>query len=263
MVAAADRRVNGGNMNLLVSNDDGIDAPGIAALAEALSDLGTVWVVAPSSERSAQSHALTMHKPLRVHQRKERWFSVSGTPADCAYMAVHHLLPEPPALMISGINRGSNLGNDIFYSGTFAAALEASFQGVAAVAVSLHAPHPRAHWETAQHVVRQLVPKILAEPWPRRVLFNVNVPNIPLHELKGIRAARLGERRYDSMVDRRTDPRGREYFWIGGEHAEFLGDEHTDGPAVLAGWAAVTPVFPDLTVESLLPRIDRWFQGAP
>lgn len=250
-------------MHLLVSNDDGYDAPGIGALADALEPLGTVWVVAPESERSAQSHALTMHKPLRARPRGERRFALSGTPADCVYWAIHHAMPEPPALVLSGINNGSNLGNDVFYSGTVAAAMEGCFQGRPAIAISLHRPddRPERHWETAADVAVRIVRRLTAEPLPARVVLNVNVPNVPLRELRGLKATILGERRYAPLVTTRTDPRGREYFWIGGAHVEFVEAPDADGPAIEAGWATITPIRPDLTHHAFLPVLRKWTDG--
>ena len=247
-------------MNILVCNDDGIDAPGIAALEACVSDLGNTWVVAPESEQSAKSHSLTMHEPLRASHRGARRFSVSGTPADCVYYAIHHALPERPALVVSGINNGSNLGNDVFYSGTVAAAMEACLAGIPAIAVSLHREpgEVERHWETAQHVARVLAQRVLAEGLPRRVLLNVNVPNVPLSRLRGIQPTVLGERRYSPLVSLRTDPRGREYFWIGGDHEEFIAVPDSDGPAVEAGYAAVTPIHPDLTHQAFLDTLHRW-----
>lgn len=246
-------------VRILVSNDDGIEAPGIAALAAAMGDLGEVWVVAPESERSAQSHALTMHKPLRASQRGERTWAISGTPADCVYFAMNHLMPDRPDVVVSGINNGSNLGNDVFYSGTVAAAMEGCFHGVAAVALSLHRPTPipERHWETAQIVARRVVRQVL-EGVPPRLLLNVNIPNVPANELRGLKAAILGERRYAPMVALRTDPRGREYFWIGGDHEEFVPIPDSDGPAIEQGWATVTPIHPDLTMRSYVATVRGW-----
>ncbi len=247
-------------MKLLLSNDDGIDATGIAVLESALGPLGTVWVVAPETEQSATSHALTMHKPLRVTTRGERRWGVSGTPADCIYIASHHLLPEPPDLVVSGINRGSNLGNDVFYSGTVAAAMEAVFNGFPAIAISLHlGPEDREkHWETAGAVARRVVEGVRDNPLPSRVLLNVNVPNVPLDALRGLKVTSLGHRRYAPLVDLRTDPRGRRYYWIGGAHEAFVPIEGTDGPAIEAGWATVTPFRPDLTHIESLDLLRRW-----
>lgn len=243
---------------ILCSNDDGIDAPGIAALVAAVAEIGELWTVAPASERSAQSHALTMHEPLRADPRGPRRFAVSGTPADCAYLALRHLVPTPD-LVLSGINAGSNLGADVWYSGTVAAAREACLQGVSAVAVSLHRP-PAAtgpHWETAGAVAARVARAVLAEPLPDGVYLNVNVPDLPLEALQGLRVAPLGRRRYQHQVDRREDPRGRSYFWIGGPHDAFEG-EGTDGWWIERGWATVTPlaVYPPDAGERVALR--RW-----
>lgn len=247
-------------MHLLLANDDGIDADGLLALEAALRPLGRVTVVAPDSERSAQSHALTMHKPLRAREVGPGRWSVSGTPADCVYLALHHLLDAPPDLVVSGINRGSNLGNDVFYSGTVAAAMEACLQGVPAVAVSLHVDPAASqrHWDTAGDVARRVVQRALTEGLGPRRLLNVNVPDVPLAALRGLRATTLGVRRYAPFVDERVDPRGRRYFWIGGDHMDFEEDPRADGPAVEAGYASITPLRPDWTDGDFVARVAAW-----
>lgn len=249
-------------MRILVSNDDGIHAYGLPPLAEALSALGEVWIVAPEREQSAQSHALTMHKPLRVRRRGEREFAVSGTPADCVYLAAHHLLPEPPALVVSGINRGGNLGNDVLYSGTVAAAMEACLIGIPSIAISMHvedgvraADH---HWATAAALAARLGRDVLQHGLPPRTLLNVNVPDLPLDQLKGLRVARMGVRHYDNQVDARVDPRGRDYYWIGGKHERFEPIPGSDGPLVEQGYASVSPLEADLTHEGMLRRMESW-----
>lgn len=244
--------------HILVSNDDGIESPGIAALADAVKDVGTVWVVAPDRERSAQSHTLTMHKPLRADPQGERMFAVSGTPADCVYLGLHGLLPKEPALVLSGINRGSNLGNDVFYSGTVAAAMEGCLQGVPSIAFSLHMKFTDEALETAREVVRRVVDAVLSGGLPPRTLLNVNIPAIPLAKLRGIKAATMGVRRYEEMVDKRHDPRGRPYYWIGGAHDRFLAIPHSDGPAVEEGWATVTPIHADLTDHAYMDAVRKW-----
>lgn len=247
-------------MRVLISNDDGIDAPGIAALADAASVFGDVWVVAPDRERSAQGHAFTMHEPLRARERGPQRWAVSGTPADAVYLGIHKLVPEAPAIVLSGINDGSNLGNDVFYSGTVAAAMEGALLGLPAIAISLHKPAGARvrHWETAQDVARRVIANVLAEGLPRRILLNVNVPNVPLSELRGLKACVLGERRYHPLVVERQDPRGKPYYWIGGDHDTFVDVDDSDGPAIDAGWATVTPVVPDVTDRASLPTIRRW-----
>ena len=250
-------------MRLLLSNDDGIDAPGLAVLAERLRADHEVWVVAPASEQSAKSHSLTMHEPLRVQERGLRRYAVSGTPADCVYVALHDLLPEPPDMVVSGINRGSNLGGDVHYSGTVAAAREGALQGLPAVAVSLeHGDRGGEHqWETAASVAVRVVAAVQAQPMPPRTVYNVNVPDLPAHELKGIKAARLSVRVYAPQVDRRTDPRGRPYVWIGGPHLRFEGGPDTDGSGIHEGWATVTPLACDITDPDELERLRGWTDG--
>ena len=247
-------------MRLLLSNDDGIDAPGLRALADGLADLADIAIVAPANEQSASSHALTMHKPLRVDRRSEAEWAVGGTPADCVYMALHGLLDSTPDRVISGINWGSNLGSDVHYSGTVAAAREAVLQGCQAIAVSLANPRGRktAHMETAVAVVRRVLAGLEEHPVSARTLFNINVPNRPLSELKGLRACHLGERVYDPMVDERIDPRGRTYVWIGGPHSHFDGDDFADGQALKQGWATITPLLIDITQHDQLTGLRNW-----
>ena len=252
----------GGFVRILLSNDDGIDAPGIKAMEEALLEFADVWVIAPSSEQSAKSHALTMHKSLRVVQRDQRHIAVGGTPADSVYMAIHHFMPEPPDLVVSGINKGANLGDDIHYSGTVAAAREACLLGFPSLAVSLHidfsSNHDRLYWETATPVACQLAKRIHADGLPPLTLVNVNVPNIPSEQLKGVCAAELGRHHYHSLVDERIDPRGKRYYWLGGLHEKFSGSEDTDGSLVERGYASVTPVRTDVTASAILPKIASW-----
>ncbi|MEN0063279.1 MAG: 5'/3'-nucleotidase SurE [Myxococcota bacterium] len=248
-------------MRLLVSNDDGIESPGLLLLAETLRAAHyDVWVVAPRFEQSAKSHSLSMHDPLRVDEVDERMFSVTGTPADCVYLAIHGLLPGPPDVVISGINRGSNLGSDVHYSGTVAAAREGALQGLPALAVSLASGQigEGPYWETAAAVLMRSLAAILKQPMPPRTVLNLNVPACPLAELKGIRACRLGHRVYAPKVDRRVDPRGKHYVWIGGPHLHFEGGEDADGPAIEAGWATATPLACDITDSHELERIRAW-----
>ena len=251
-------------MRLLLSNDDGISARGLATLRDALSADHTITVVAPATEQSAKSHALTLHEPLRARQVEPGSWSVAGTPADCVYLALHHLLDEPPDLVLSGINHGSNLGNDVFYSGTVGAAMEACLQGFPAIAFSLHIePDDRdRHWDTAADVVRRIVRSVEENGLPKRRLLNVNIPNVPQSELRGIRSATLGVRMYSARVDERRDPRGRRYFWIGGDHMHFEDDPASDGPIVESGFAAVTPLRPDWTDPASLEALRHWVDAS-
>ena len=246
-------------MLILLSNDDGIEAAGLRALEAVLADLGEVWTVAPATEQSAKSHSLTMHEPLRVAQHAERRFSVSGTPADSVYLAAHHLLPRKPDLVVSGINRGSNLSSDVMYSGTVAAAREAASFDLPAIAVSLWVP-PGAelYWDTAQKVARLVVLEHTRRTLPPGVLLNVNVPHRPYDELLGVRVAPLGRRWYHPTVTVNTDPRGRKYYWIGGDHDRFDDLPESDGPLCEAGFAVVTPMHMDLTAHELLSSVRDW-----
>ena len=247
-------------MRLLVSNDDGIDSPGLLALAETLRVEHDVWVVAPRFEQSAKSHSLSMHDPLRIDEVGHQMYSVTGTPADCVYIAIHDLLPEPPETVLSGINAGANLGSDVHYSGTVAAAREGALQGLPALAVSLvMGPVGKGpHWQTAADVAVRALAAIREQPMPDRTVLNINVPPLPLEQLRGLRACQLGHRVYAPKVDRRVDPRGKHYVWIGGPHLRFEGGEDVDGAAVEAGWASVTPLECDITDDQELERIRAW-----
>lgn len=248
-------------MLILVTNDDGIEAPGLAALALALVPLGRVVVLAPSQERSAQSHALTMHEPLRVFSWGPDRYSCTGQPADCVYLGVHHLCPQRPDLVVSGVNRGSNLGDDVHYSGTVGAAEEAALMGIPALAVSLHTEAARApehHYDTAAQLARRVAVQLLLHPLPPRVFLNLNVPDRPLAEVPGIRVARLGRREYQPLVAQAQDPRGRDYYWVGGAPKGFDTAEGTDGALFAQGFATLTPLHPDLTHRESLSVLGSW-----
>lgn len=246
---------------VLVSNDDGIDAPGLIALAEGLAAAGhDVFVSAPERERSAAGHALTLHKPVRAKLVRPQWWAVSGSPADCVYMGLHSLMGKTPDVVVSGVNRGSNVGMDVLYSGTVAAAMEGCLHGVPGLAVSLRVDRgqPRAHWDTAVAVAARAVDEVLARGLPEGTILNINVPDVPLDALRGMRAAALGIRRYTTQVVARKDPRGRPYYWIGGEHLRFEPIAGTDGPLLADHWATVTPLAADLTRHDLLAGVADW-----
>lgn len=250
-------------MRLLLSNDDGIEAAGLFALEKAVADLGEheVWTFAPSVEQSAKSHSFTMREPLRVREHGPRKFSVTGTPADAVYLAMHGLLPAQPNLVLSGINCGSNLGTDVHYSGTVAAAREAVSHDVPAIAFSLHVGDDKlakAYWDTAIEVVKRIVPQVLRDGLPDGTVLNVNIPNVPFGELKGFRAAPLSRRRYETTVRKGSDLRGQPYYWIGGPHSFFYGEPEGDGPMCEAGWVTLTPLGLDITVASALPHLRGW-----
>lgn len=244
---------------IMLSNDDGIHAAGLRALARRLGDLGEVKVVAPDRERSATSHAFTLDRPLRCEEIEPGFFSVDGTPADCVYIGLLKLCAERPALVVSGINHGFNLGSDVFYSGTVAGAVEAALRDVPAIAVSLEFSrgmrHDPTRFEAATTFVHALARATLAEGLPKGTLLNVNVPAKPQG---GYRWCRLGKRVYRDQVDERKDLRGRHYYWIGGP-AEGHGDiEGSDMHAVRDGLVAVSPLDLDLTHAGLLDKLPGW-----
>src|SRR5262250_3304437 len=239
---------------ILVTNDDGVHAAGLAALAAALEDLGDVYVVAPDREQSAVGHALTLHRPLRVTQMGERRFAVNGTPSDCVNLAVLGLLPERPVLVASGINHGSNLGDDVTYSGTVSAAMEGTLLGVPSMAVS-QADGDAAGFEMAGRMAQLVAARVLVEGLPAKTLLNLNVPR---GEVRGIRMTRLGHRVYREKVIQEVDPRGRPYYWIGAGPPEWQEDEASDIAAVHAGLASVTPLHLDLTHFGALGRMAEW-----
>lgn len=244
---------------ILLTNDDGVRADGLGMLASRLADLGEIHVVAPDRERSATSHALTLHTPLRVEQVAPRWHSVNGTPADCVYLGVLELCPRPD-LVISGINHGYNLGSDIFYSGTVAGAVEGALRGVPAFAVSTGWSRGGIDFEPAALLAHALARAVLREGLPRHTLLNVNVPQAkegrPL--LSGYAWTRLGQRNYRDQVEVRRDPRGGTYYWIGGTAEPSDDPPGTDTHAVHHGLSSVTPLGLDLTHSGLLTRLPEW-----
>lgn len=239
---------------ILVTNDDGVHAPGLAALATALEPLGEVHVVAPDREQSAVGHALTLHRPLRVEQIGERRFAVNGTPSDCVNLAVLGFLPERPVLVVSGINHGSNLGDDVTYSGTVSAAMEGTLLGVPSMAVSQAEPEGGT-FDAAGEVALAVATRLLVEGLPQQTLLNVNVPP---GKPQGIRLTRLGHRVYSAKTIKEVDPRGKPYYWIGMGAPAWSEDEGTDIAAVQAGWAAVTPLHLDLTHHGALRSMASW-----
>jgi len=239
---------------ILLTNDDGIQASGLMALAEACGRFADVWVVAPDREQSATSHAISLHKPLRARQVDAQRFTVDGTPTDCVYLGLHHFLCEPPVMVVSGINHGPNLGNDVIYSGTVSAAMEGALFGYQAVAVSLCLPdnHRSQTLTTKDFAVAadfacDLVQKTLETPMPPGVLLNVNVPFRPRAEISGYRLCRLGYTDWAETVTVRDDPRGRPYYWIGGQRGTKDAIEGSDINAVAQGLVSITPIHYDVT----------------
>lgn len=245
-------------MQIMVTNDDGIAAPGIKALADALTQLGTVTVVAPDRERSAAGHSLTLHSPLRVFELRDGWYAVDGTPTDCVNMGIHSLLPQAPDLVVSGINHGGNMGDDVTYSGTVAAAMEANLMGIPALAVSLATYGPSTHFTDAAQIALQVARQIIQHGLPSDTFLNLNVPNLPLSDIKPIMVTRQGKRSFVGKIIDKTDPRGRKYYWIGSEEPSFLDDEGTDFHAVGTGHASLTPLHLDLTNHRSLDILRSW-----
>jgi 5'-nucleotidase len=244
-------------VRLLVSNDDGIAAAGLRALVDAVTPLAEVWVVAPETEQSATSHALSLHRPLRIRKHAERWFGVDGTPADCVYLAVHHLMKEGlPTLVLSGINHGSNLAEDVIYSGTVAAAMEGSLLGFPSIAFSLVSTRGY-EFEHAARFAHALVKVALASVLPKQMLLNVNVPSKCAPT--GYEVTRLGRHVYGAAVMEKEDPRGRRYYWIGGPGYEHVSIPGTDCTAVHEQKrVSVTPLMLNLTDGTFLEPLATW-----
>ncbi len=234
-------------MDILVTNDDGIQADGIRALAEALAPLGEISIIAPDREQSASSHALTLHRPLRVRKIAERVMSVDGTPTDAVLLGVHGFLKKKPALVVSGINHGPNMGSDVMYSGTVAAASEGTFLGIPSIAISLATWSQAESFATAARVAQNLVRGLIRKGLFENTCLNVNVPALPYEKLKGVRITRLGKRVYRDVIVEKTDPRGKLYYWIGGEEPTWEHDEASDFTAVEEGYVSVTPLTFELT----------------
>ncbi|MGH7828525.1 MAG: 5'/3'-nucleotidase SurE [Candidatus Binatia bacterium] len=239
-------------MIILVSNDDGIQSEGITALEESLHHVGEIYTVAPDRAQSSMSHALTLHRPLRVHEVAPRRLAVDGTPTDCVKLALTGLLPVRPDLVVSGINKGPNLGDDIIYSGTVSAAIEGALLGIPAIAVSL-VTFQNFDFRAAAEFTATLVSRVCERGGiPPETLLNVNVPPLPKEKLKGWQLTRMGKRHYSENIVERIDPRGVKYYWIGGDDLGFAQEDGTDCVAVHDGYISVTPLQVDLTNYKLL-----------
>lgn len=245
-------------MNILCTNDDGYLATGIRVLASASRSLGAVTMVAPDREQSATSHSLTLHHPLRARRTVDGAWVVDGTPTDCVILAVNELLDGKPDLCVSGINHGPNMGEDVLYSGTVAAAMEATVIGIPSVAIS-YTGDQYEELEGWDDVVARILANILQDrSFPDDTLFNVNLPGIPPDEVEGIRVTSLGRRRYSESITRALDPQGKEYFWIGGGVAHWRGPKDSDFQAIEEGFVSVTPLHLDLTNYRLLEEVRSW-----
>ena len=244
-------------MHILLSNDDGYLAEGLVALAKALADCGTISVVAPDRNRSAASNSLTLDMPLRATLAHNGFTKVDGTPTDCVHLAITGLLETEPDMVFAGINHGANLGDDVLYSGTVAAATEGRFLGLPAVAISLVGDHPE-HFETAAQVAVILLKQILAHPLPENTILNVNVPDLPFEKLKGFQACRLGQRQKSEPIIQREDQRGRRIYWVGAAGEEQDAGEGTDFHAINNGYVSVTPLQLDLTWYERIENLKTW-----
>ncbi|MGH7232262.1 MAG: 5'/3'-nucleotidase SurE [Nitrospiraceae bacterium] len=247
-------------MNILVTNDDGIASPGLHALAAAMKKVGTVYVVAPERERGAVGHSLTLHKPLRVNKVDTRFFSVNGTPSDCVTLAVKQMLRVRPALIISGINRGVNLGDDVTYSGTVSAALEGTLLGIPSVAVSQDGRGDFKFHTAAVYALR-VVKAVLQHGLPEETFLNVNVPNRPLDAIVGAKITSLSRRRFVDPVVEKVDPRGRKYYWIAGTRESWGRQKDPDYEAVRRGLVSITPLHLDMTHYQALEHLRAWEAG--
>ncbi|MGH8670654.1 MAG: 5'/3'-nucleotidase SurE [Burkholderiales bacterium] len=246
-------------MHFLLSNDDGYFAPGLAALAEALGALGSVTVVAPERDRSGSSNSLTLDRPLTLRRSHSGFYYVNGTPTDCVHLAVTGMRDEVPDMVISGINDGANMGDDTIYSGTVAAATEGFLLGIPSIAVSLDSA-ARGNFASAARVVTELVQRHHRSPFPQPFLLNINVPDVPYADVRGIAITRLGKRHKAEAVVKTESPRGETVYWVGAAGAAWDAGEGTDFAALKQGWVSVTPLQVDLTRYTQVEDLKQWLQ---
>jgi len=244
-------------VKILVTNDDGIASPGLLALSRAMRALGDVWVVAPDRERNAIGHALTLHKPLRINRVEKQMFSINGTPTDCVNLALKKLLPAPPVLVVSGINQGVNLGDDVTYSGTVSAALEGTIMGVPSIAISQEGG-PLFRFNVAATYAVRVARMVLRYGLPEETLLNVNVPDRKPASIAGVRITTLSRRRFDDPIIEKVDPHGRKYYWIAGTRVAWERQKDSDHEAVRLGMVSITPIHLDVTHHAALEALRRW-----
>jgi len=252
---------------ILVTNDDGVNSPGLLSLFNAMKQLGDAHIIAPDRERSAASRSLTMHRPLKVERLKKRVYSVNGTPTDCVAIGINKILSEKPALVVSGINKGANLGDDIFYSGTVSAAMESTIMGIPSLAISLvierQPGNSPLYFETPAKTAVEICRYILKRSLPCDTLLNINVPNVTMDKIKGIKFTRQGKRVYDNAVHDILDPHGNQQYWIGGGEASWEKGTDTDIQAIENGYISITPIHLDLTnYEALRLLQGNWSSNA-
>jgi len=246
--------------SILLSNDDGVYAPGLAMLAEVLGAFMQVDVVAPDRDRSGASNSLTLDRPIRVRTLDNGFVLTDGTPTDCVHLAITGWLKHEPDMVVSGINSGANLGDDVLYSGTVAAAMEGRFLGYPAIAMSMASGDPK-HYETAARIARMLVERLHTDPLPADTILNVNVPDCPYDQLKGFETTRLGNRHRAEPIVRTDDPRGRPIYWVGPAGAEQDAGTGTDFYAISQGKVSLTPIQVDLTRYSAMDTVAEWIKG--
>ena len=246
-------------MHILLSNDDGYQAPGIKALADVLESMAKLTVVAPDRDRSGASNSLTLENPLRARTMDNGFIQVEGTPTDCVHLAITGLLPQEPDMVIAGINAGANMGDDVIYSGTVAAATEGRFLGLPAMAVSVASHAPR-YLEDAARVVAELVTRLQKIPLAADSILNVNIPDLPYSELRGIQATRLGHRHKTEPVVQQQDPRGRTIYWVGPAGPEQDAGPGTDLHARRNAYVSITPIQVDLTRHAALTDVQQWLE---
>jgi 5'-nucleotidase len=245
----------------LCTNDDGIHALGLRTLIDVASRLGDVDVVAPDREQSASSHSLTVHRPLRATKTPEGHNVIDGTPTDCVLIGINQLLAASPDFVLSGVNHGPNMGEDVLYSGTVAAAMEGTILGIPAIAVS-YSSRTSDRIPAWTNVLVELIGSLIQRSdFPEETFFNINLPDIPVEDMKGVRVTSLGRRVYSDSLTRREDPSGREYYWIGGGVSSWSGREDSDFRAVQAGYISITPLHLDLTNYQLISEVRTWMQG--
>ena len=242
---------------ILATNDDGVGAEGLSALSRALSRIGRVVVVAPDQERSAASHSITLHRPLRIGCLRPDVYSVDGTPTDCVMLGIHEILRRRPDLVVSGINDGANLGDDVHYSGTVSAAFEGGILGVPSIAVSLASDGSR-NFDAAAAFSAKLARKVLEEGLPPGIILNVNVPDLPARRVRGAVLAKQGKRNYGNIIVEKVDPRRKKYYWIGGDEGGFEDIESSDCNMVRAGFISITPLRVNLTDHAVLEAMAGW-----
>lgn len=245
---------------ILVTNDDGVHAPGLNVLLKAMMEVGEAYIVAPDRERSAVSHSLTLHRPLKVDELREHVYSINGTPTDCVALGIHKILPRKPDLVAAGINKGANLGDDVTYSGTVSAAMEGTLLGVPSFAISIAGERPFLY-ESAIPFAIEVARYVLDKSLPYDTLLNVNVPNRPKEALKGIRITKQGKRVYDNAIQDIYSPWGEKHYWIGGGKPYWEQGEDMDMQAVLEGYVSVTPVHLDMTNYSALEVLRKTWKN--